>query len=533
MSVRVANATSATGARRRPGAGPTLLAVAALTVVGAALRLAVSHESLFADELSTYWIVTAHDLGGVLSTVHSTAEITPPLYFVLSWLFVHLGHTPELVRAPSLVAGIVSVPLVFLVGARTVGRRAALVATVLTTLSPFMIYYSAEARGYALMVALVLGSTLAMLLAADSGRRRWWVVYAVCASGAMYTHYTAAFALGAQFCWLLWAHPAARRGAVIASAGAVAGFTPWTSGLIDDLRSPTGKILSVLSPFTLDSTRVTLEHWSVGYPYSNLGLRILPGTGALVLLALALLAALIGLARARRASSARQAAPRDRRIVLVGLLAVSVPVGTALVSLVSTHLFGVRNLAASWPFLALTAGALLTVSRARASLVASALAVLAFAIGAVRMLNPAHGRPDYRGAAEFVDAHARRGDVVIDNTGILSPGPLTPLDTTLRGGSTLFRAGAPVEREHPFNVFDPVAQAQDSIHRAITAARGGSVFLVLNTFPRDTTLLAQRRAAARNLRFPSSYRLVQRRRFPGVVGLVVRVYAPRAPSEPR
>ena len=38
--------------------------VAAITVVGAALRLVVLHDSLFADELSTYWIVSGHSLGG-------------------------------------------------------------------------------------------------------------------------------------------------------------------------------------------------------------------------------------------------------------------------------------------------------------------------------------------------------------------------------------------------------------------------------------------------------------------------------------
>ncbi len=50
---------------------------------------------------------------------------------------------------------------------RTVGRRAALVAAALTALSPFLIFYSAEARGYELMIALVLVSTLALLRAVE------------------------------------------------------------------------------------------------------------------------------------------------------------------------------------------------------------------------------------------------------------------------------------------------------------------------------------------------------------------------------
>src|ERR1700751_2137743 len=104
--------------RRSLGAAGLLLV--ALTAVGLALRLVVAHQSLFADELSTYWIITAHGLGGVLSTVHSDAEITPPLYFVASWLSSQISHAPELVRAPSLIAGTATIPIVYLLGLRTV-----------------------------------------------------------------------------------------------------------------------------------------------------------------------------------------------------------------------------------------------------------------------------------------------------------------------------------------------------------------------------------------------------------------------------
>ena len=133
-------------------------------LVGATLRLIVAGQSLFADELSTYWVVIEHGFGGMLSTINGDAEITPPLYFIASWLTTRLGVTPELLRAPSLVAGRATIPLIYLVGCRTVGRTAALLAATLTTLSPFAIYYSAEARGYALMIAFVVGLTLAMLL---------------------------------------------------------------------------------------------------------------------------------------------------------------------------------------------------------------------------------------------------------------------------------------------------------------------------------------------------------------------------------
>ena len=45
-----------------------------------------------------------------------------------------------MLRAPSFLAGVAAIPLVYLLGARTVGRAAALVAAAITALSPFMIF---------------------------------------------------------------------------------------------------------------------------------------------------------------------------------------------------------------------------------------------------------------------------------------------------------------------------------------------------------------------------------------------------------
>ncbi len=83
-----------------------LAALVVLSVAGVVLRIIVAHQSLFADELSTYWISATHGLGGVLKLLYSVgpikhAEITPPLYFVLAWATSQLGHSPELLRLPS------------------------------------------------------------------------------------------------------------------------------------------------------------------------------------------------------------------------------------------------------------------------------------------------------------------------------------------------------------------------------------------------------------------------------------------------
>ena len=53
---------------------------------------------MFADELSTYWIVSTNGLADVVDTVHGDAEITPPLFFIPAWLAAQIDLTRRCVR---------------------------------------------------------------------------------------------------------------------------------------------------------------------------------------------------------------------------------------------------------------------------------------------------------------------------------------------------------------------------------------------------------------------------------------------------
>jgi len=496
--------------------------VVALTVVGLALRAAVSSQDLFADELSTYWIVSTNDFGGVLSAVNSDAEITPPLSFLLAWLSTQIHLSAEFLRLPSVIAGTLTIPAVFWLGVRTAGRAAALVAAALTALAPFMVYYSAEARGYAVMMAFVVLSTLALLAAVDR-RRAWaWALYALFSAAAVYTHYTSVFVLAAQLGWLLWAHPEARRPALIANACAAAAYLPWLGGFKNDLESPTTDILTALQPFDLHSIRLSLEHWSVGYPYGTvIGLRDLPGTPALVLLALAVVLTLGALAWRLQTRQLRFGEwPAESRVVLVFLLALATPVGAALFSAIgSTTVFSTRNLAASWPGLALASGTLVAWTGPRLRIVVAALAIACFAIGAAKLLDQRYERPDYSAVADFIERSARPGDVVIDESAVLSPGPLSHLDTVLDPPGPVVRSRAPQEHDHPFNVFDRFVTTDAAARRAVRLAHGRRIFLVTDAL------------GARIDRPLGPYVLDETRSYSGLLKLVVEEY--RDPASPR
>jgi hypothetical protein len=538
------------------------LIVGGLTAIGAAIRLAHPDRALFADELSTYWISARPSATGVLSLVGhaypggSTAEISPPLYFLLAWLTTQLGHAPELVRLPSLLAGIGTVPLVYLVGKRTVGRSAGLVAAGLSAFSPFLIYYSGEARGYALMVFLLLASTLAMLLALDTGRRRYWALYAVASGLAMLTHYTAVFLLVGQLMWLLWTHRQAWRAALVANLGAVILFSPWIPAAIRQFRSPTLNILNSLSPFNFHSARVSLFHWVIGYPYDEVTLRQVPGLPAVILLLGALV---LSLAAAAWQSRGRTALPADRgeqawtlsrrglwvahrRLGLVAILALSVPVGEALESAVGTHTFGGRNLAGSTTGVLLALAAILVAPRRPIRYATVGLAMAAFVWGAVKMVEPQYQRPDTGAAARYVERHIRPGDVVIDETVLRSPGPLSPLDTVLRRGIPVFRAGGPAERDHPFDRL-PGVPLPIAMRTALARFPHARVFVVGDTFPITPADVAKALPSHGYLSdherhrlllalihkvwaIPPSYHQIASRFYAGVPGVEVNVFGP-------
>lgn len=114
-----------------------------------------------------------------------------PLFLLLTWLLARWGDTEVLLRLPSVLAGTLAVVVVYLLGKRLFGERAGLVAALLTALVHFSVWYSQEARAYALFMLL---TTLQMLFALTSVKRgRWfdWLALAAFTSLNLYTHYLA------------------------------------------------------------------------------------------------------------------------------------------------------------------------------------------------------------------------------------------------------------------------------------------------------------------------------------------------------
>lgn len=462
----------------------TRLLLGGLVVAGLVLRLASYDDALAGDELSTYFDVHGHGLGRMIAIIHSDQEQTPPLYFVVAWLTAKLGGGSQLLRLPSMAAGLASIPLVYALGARTVGRAAALVAAALVALSPFLIFYSTEARCYALLMFLGLLSTHALVCALQTGRRRWWALYALASCAAMYTHYTGLFLLAGQALWTLWAHREAWRPLVGANAAAAVAYLPWLNGYREDSRSPGATIIELVHPFGLDTAIRDVTRVAVGAPFVQL--RSLPGTWGMALIAAGLALAAVTLVR-------RLGRPSPW-LSLAVVAAVVVPVGASIASVVGPSVYLPRNLITAVPFLALVAGALLSAPRGLVRIGATALTVSGFAVGAAMTLDAANQRPDYNAVADFVHRTGRPGDPIAQVTfpsgapAILQSLEVALADKGLTREHPVLRVGLPTiaadrrRREPPgpgqFARL-PIPSPDVLARQAGRLARGGTLFIAI------------------------------------------------------
>ena len=125
-------------------------------LLAAALRtLRLGFQPLWWDEGYSVWFAT-HPLAEMAA--FTAQDIHPPFYYALlhGWAAL-LGTGPAALRLLSVIIGVVTIPLLYLVARRMLSARAALLATLLLTISPLHVYYSQEVRMYGLVALLSVG----------------------------------------------------------------------------------------------------------------------------------------------------------------------------------------------------------------------------------------------------------------------------------------------------------------------------------------------------------------------------------------
>ncbi len=522
-----------------------LVLLTLITLAGLVLRLPSFGGSLFGDELSAFYIVAHHSFGQVMHLLnyHST-ELNPQLFFILAWTSeTVLGLTTETMKLPSLIAGTATIPMIYCLGRRAVGARAGLVAAALAAGCPFLIFYSTEARPYALMLFLVLGAVLALLRALRSDGVGWWLLYALCTCAAAYTHFTSIFALGTIALWALVTQPRNRLRVLGALAIAAVAYLPELPVLRKISKSPGTNLYEFLDPLSAHLVRRDLGRWAIGHPY--LPLARVPGTLALAVITAGVVVGLAGcalrLAGGRRDRSPWRPQP-SAMVLLVVLLALASPVGVILYSILGKGVWGARNVIASWGGFAVVLAALVTYPRRPVRALAGALLVVGFTFGGLSMLPTSVHRPDYQAAVAYLRALAPGGAPVADLPGP-TPGPPTETEAAIDLAQIgrrypVSRIGYPtlarVLAAPPYGAL-PTPRGEATARQVAMRAGRGMFFIVAATAAPGPELITVRRKHFHSTQgplgylgsflgaIPARFHLVAYRTFPGLAP--VSVYA--------
>jgi hypothetical protein len=160
--------------------------VALLALLAAAAHAAVVRPA-WLDEASVARVTSA-PFDGMLDATRTT-DAHPPLFDVLSWLSQQAFGVGDLaLRLPSVAAGVLLVPAVYLTARELYDQRAAVVAAVVAAVGPGVLWIAGAARPGAVAALLATLSLLAMLRSLRRGGALDWLLLALAGSALVWTH---------------------------------------------------------------------------------------------------------------------------------------------------------------------------------------------------------------------------------------------------------------------------------------------------------------------------------------------------------
>jgi mannosyltransferase len=376
--------------------------LAALTVLAAILRFSTLHlQSYWFDEAVTVRLLKG-SFGHMLSSIGGS-ESTPPLYYVLAWPWARIFGAGEVgLRSLSALAGTAFVPVAYAAGAQLASRRVAAVIAALAAVNPLLIWYSQEARSYALLALLAGLSFVLFARLLREPRDRTLALWTLVSALALATHYFAAFVIAPEALWLL-AHARDRRRPALAIAMLLAVGGALLPLLMRQRRLDSTSFITQTS--LARRIAQVAKQFMVGYSS--------PGETAAVVLGFCLVAIGLWLAYARSVERERGAA---RVAALVGLVAVGAPL---VLALAGADYLDTRNVLGAWlPLMLVPAVGLGARHAGRTGAAAAvALCALGLAVSIAVWANPRYQRENDRGLAHAL------GPPTVPRAIVVTPAP--------------------------------------------------------------------------------------------------------------
>lgn len=449
-----------------------ILPVLSILAIALALRVPLlDRPSLWYDEAVT-WSQSNGSLGHLFATV--AADNHPPLHHLLLWLWIPLfGDSESALRSPSLIAGIAAVWLLYVLGKELGGRRAGLAAAFLLAISPFHIWYSAEARMYAVFAAAGLAFFYCLIRCLKTGSPGAMLLTAVLGALFLYSHVYAAFAFAAVGAMLLigllryrMSAPQGpdQRARLVRSLAALAisgaAFLPWLLVLLQRAGDVASKGFWIADP---------------GLAFLTVMARDMAGTATVFVLFLALAIAALAMPVLRRQEGEANDGEPDLPLWLLAAYTFGPAIIGYLASVFVQPILFDRYLIAAWP------GLLLLAAIGASRIAGNAGAVLICAATLVLTLQPLQHtlfhklKPEWREIAETFLSERQTGDKIHLFKGFAEPA----LTYYLRGQARI------IPLEDP--VLPPATETTQTLWLLVVHTNDKKVAEILKSVPEDFT----------------------------------------------
>lgn len=211
-----------------------------IILLGITLRLyKLTEKSLWFDELGEYYAST-QSFSQMLSIIQ--IHLSPPLDYIILFLTLKITpHTDFFIRLPSLVWGVLSIPVIYLLSKKlTKNNGISLLSSFFLAISPLAIQYSQEARMYAFFLFLTIISFYFLIQIEKANLHYYlWILSGI---ALIYTHYFAFFVFILQLLYLIWKNLSERKfntllKGIYGILIIIISFAPWTTILFSQLQN--------------------------------------------------------------------------------------------------------------------------------------------------------------------------------------------------------------------------------------------------------------------------------------------------------
>jgi len=194
----------------------SLYLLLSITIAGLLLRFYnLGFRSLWLDEAATEALSKVSVVQIWQNMV--AGEFNPPLFNILEhYMMLAFGNSEVVLRFLPAVFGVLAIPVFYYIGKEFCDENAGLVLATMCAFSPFLVWYSQEARAYTLLLLLIALATYMFIRCLKDNFKEDWILFAAVGAAAVWVHFYALIVMGSLFVYAVWhlAHTKSKKGIV-------------------------------------------------------------------------------------------------------------------------------------------------------------------------------------------------------------------------------------------------------------------------------------------------------------------------------